>query len=248
MKFLRPLTIAALAAVTLSLGPRLHAYAYSPWTTMTGEKTIAVNPFFYSTAFNPFTPTFDLVAWYGFAPNIDIAVNFATVGISGAGVSYGGSWIMPRIDLGGNNILAMQAGISSVSPTAAFFLTPQYHFFWENDNFAFEANAYLKIPLPYTTLTVGAYIAPVLKIVNKFFYLFCEVDPAFSPENGALPMSFGLGIVPGVTFLLADATHQICIGVPLGNVVSVSGSTVTAGVTPGISVWYYTTFSLAPKK
>jgi hypothetical protein len=167
-------------------------YSFDCWTGMTGDGVIAINPFIYAPAFNPFTLSADIVGAYGFSANVDLFVNVATIGFLPS-LTYGGSWAMLRVDLGGSNILALQAGTASVSP--------QYHLFLESDVFAFEANVYVRFTyLDLAHPAFGAYLAPVLKLSPFAFY--CEVDPAYT-LNGAFTLGVGLGdvltaITPGV--------------------------------------------------
>jgi hypothetical protein len=190
------------------------SYSYDCWTGMTGDGVIAINPFVYLPAFDPVTLGTDLVAAYGFSPSVDLFVNFASLGFLPE-FTYGGSWAMLRLDLGGSNILALQAGTA--------FVSPQYHLFLENEIFAFEANVYAKFMYEdITHPTFGAYLAPVLKLSSFAFY--CEVDPAY-----ALDGVFSLFIMPGAYVNMGQA-GQLSVGVGLGDVLT--------ALTPGVYVSY----------
>jgi hypothetical protein len=224
-----------LLLATLAFHPgSIHGYAFNPWTTMTGEKKLAVNPFLY-TSFpkGSFGLASDFVFTYGFSDKFDIFLNAASL-IYAPGFAYAGSWIMPRVDLGKNNIIAVKVGYDGASAYAG----PEYHFFKENEKFAFEANAYGKFvfsdPFSYT---VGAFLAPVLKLAGGKFNIYCEVDPAYSGISGA--GAFSLGIVPGICLNLKEGTHQISIAYT-GLAFAKGGSIGTAG----IGLWYWHPFQL----
>ena len=133
-------------------------------------------------------------------------------------------------DFGGNNIIALQAGYSG----GAGLISPQYHFFYENDMLAFEANAYASfLTSSLGTPTLGAYIAPVYKVVKDFFNVYVEVDPAYT-VNGL----FALSVNPGVWFNFGSA-GQISVACTLAN--------VTGTVSPGVAMWYWITFDTKKK-
>lgn len=202
------------------------SYAYNPWTTMTGEGIIAVNPFVFAPTLSPFSLGADLVMGYGILGNLDVFVNFADVSILPE-FTYNFSWGMVRFDLGGNNIIALQASQYSIAP--------QYHFFWENDIFAAEANVYASFAYAdFSTPVIGAYLAPVLKIVKDTLGLYVEVDPCFTVGSG-----FALNFVPGIWLGLGGA-GQLSLAVNLGDVLT--------EVSPSIGLWYWLTFDTKPKK
>jgi hypothetical protein len=227
MKVFQKMSLVLAVAAFLSLGKGIgFSYAYNPWTTMTGDGVIAVNPFLYAPTLSPFTLGADVVMAYGFTSNIDLFVDFAGLTIL-SNFSYNYSWGMIRYDLGGNNIIALQASQLAV--------TPQYHFFFENDIFAAEANAYVSFPyISFGTPTIGAYLAPVYKLIKDTFYLYLEVDPSY-----AVGSSFALNIAPGFWFGLGSA-GQISLSCSLGNVLSGS-------ISPSIGLWYWITFSTKGK-
>ncbi len=213
----RTLALGILVSGMIAASVAGHSYAYNPWTTMMGAKTLGINPFVYASSFDPFTMGADLVVSYGFTDNIDLFVDLAGVNLTPE-FGYNTSWIMPRIDLGGNNIIAIQAGLTAVSP--------QYHFFWENDLFAAEANLYVSFAYDsFGTPLIGAYLAPVVKIVKDVLALYCEVNPSYQVEG-----SFALNIVPGIFLNMGDA-GQLSVGVPLGDVLT--------GLAPGVGLWYF---------
>jgi hypothetical protein len=220
--------------IALTAGNGLQAYSYNAWGTMTGARTLAVNPFFWGPLKGGAGLTVDAVLLYGVTPRVDLIADIAEVSIAPT-AGYALSYLMPRFDLGKNNILALQLTMANSSP-ASFSVTPQYHFFAENDRLALEFNAGLTIPVSDPAASsVYAVIAPVLKIVPGTLHLFLEVDPSYNAFDGS--GSSALNLVPGVWLGLAGGKHQFSFGVPLSD--ATSGS---AGV--GYALWYWTTFAL----
>lgn len=257
MKHRISLSVIACMAVLITAAPKAFSYAYNPWTGSTGAMKLAVNPFFYTPTFASFTPSVDLVTAYGITANIDVIANLSTLSIPSTGFAYGGLWVMPRIDLGYSHILALQLKYTPAGSAFIVDVIPQYHFFWENDVFAAEANVSITVPFASSEpvvpfVKIGASIAPVVKIIKDLFYVYCEIDPVVTGAISASQNSkFELGIVPGITILLGGATHQISIGVPLGNVLTVAATLpngVQGAVTPGISMWYWTAFDFGGGK
>ena len=222
----RFLVFAFVFAGALLQGQKVFSYAYNPWTTMTGQGIIAVNPFVFAPSLSPFSLGADLVMGYGILGHLDVFVNFADLSILPE-FSYNFSWGMVRFDLGGNNIIALQA--SQVA------ITPQYHFFWENDVIAAEANVYAAFSYAdFGSPVIGAYLAPVWKIVKDTLGLYVEADPAYTVGGG-----FTLNIVPGIWLGLGSAGH-FSFSVNLGHVLT--------GISPSAGLWYWIPFDTNPKK
>ncbi len=223
--------LALLLSLTMIHGA--HAYSYTAWGAMTGAKTLAINPFFYGPIKGGFGLNTDLVISYGFTSNFDVIADLASLSLYSTS-RYMGSYIMPRFDLGKNNILALQLNVVNTDPLS-YSVSPQYHFFYENDTLAFELNLGATVPFSTPdTSTLSGVVVPVYKIVKGAFHLFFEIDPSYTLGNSG---TFNLNLVPGVCILLAGGKHQICLGVPLSGVTSSS-----MGV--GFGTWYWTTFSL----
>jgi len=200
------------------------SYAYDPWTGMTGDKTLSVNPFFHG-GISPFSWNVDTVVAYGFASNIDVIADLATFGTTG----YGGSWIMPRYDFASGVIGALQLGYFGGSS----LISPQFHYFTETDYYAIEFNAYVNLNFAGKFgYTVGAYAAPVWKVVTNFLYVFVEIDPTYDSIN-----SFTLPVIPGICFNMGSA-GQLSLGLNLGNVLSFSTKNF------GFNAWYAIPFTI----
>ena len=94
----------------------VSAYTYSAYTAMTGAKTFAFNPFLYLEDFSIgrrraqiwLLPTGYWTTW------IFMRIWRVSYGLHGIPDTnpYYGSWIMPRFDFGGNNIAALQVGVT----------------------------------------------------------------------------------------------------------------------------------------
>jgi hypothetical protein len=233
--------IALLAATLPSSG---SAYSFSAWGTMTGAKTLAVNPFLYS-AVGPFDATLDLVAGYGITDKIDVFANIAGVYYDGYGkTSVYGSWIMPRYDLGGNNVVALMA-VADYGEGAdpSFRIWPQYHFFWENDTFAAEINAGVDIPVAAPVeSSVSVYLAPVWKIKDGTFHAYCELDPSYT--SAGAEKGFDLAVLPGLWFGFGEeALHQFSLAASISGWWN-DGDIAKGRPSYGVNLWYWTTFSL----
>lgn len=227
-KSLRVTMIALSMAGALFLGQKAFSYAYNPWTGMTGQGILGFTPFVYAPTLSPFSLGADLFVNYGILGNLDVFVDLAEVAIL-PNFSYLFSSAMVRYDIGGNNIVALQASQISIAP--------QYHFFWENDVIALEANAYVSFPYAsFGTPTIGAYLAPVWKMIKDAVYLYVEVDPSYTIQG-----SFNLNVVPGLWFGFGSA-GQVSLAVTLPNL------TGGVGISPSVNLWYYIAFDLNSKK
>ncbi|MEK6794805.1 MAG: hypothetical protein AABZ39_08520 [Spirochaetota bacterium] len=211
-----------------------YGCSFSAYNGMTGERTLAIVP----TVYVPMIPAFgalsDYIAAYGFTQNIDLFVNFATLAYAPV-FGYTGSWIMPRFDFGGNNIAALQVFLDySAAGGVRFRFAPQYHFFIENDAYAFELNGIVIVPLSTPANTsISAIIAPVWKMIKNAVHLFVEVNPCFTFGVN----TFSLAVIPGACLCFSENAHQICVGVPCNNVTS-------GTLSLGVNVWYTGTFKL----
>lgn len=224
---------AAIALLCLQSGAVLFPYSFSAYNGMTGEKTIGILPAVYI----PVSPNTgiasDYIFAYGFTSNFDVYVNCASL-VYAPTFGYSGSWIMPRFDLGGNNIIGLQAFFDNTASGVGIRLAPQYHLFIEGDLFVFEFNVYVTVPLSTPTNTsVALCIAPDFKVVKDLFHLFLEVDPSYTIGTGRVALT----VVPGMCFTFSGNAHQICVGVPIGDITS-------GAVTVGINLWYAWTIKL----
>ena len=217
----------------------VSAYTYSAYTTMTGAKTFALNPFLYLEDFSDrATSGADLVIAYGILDNLDIYANLAGFyGLNGIPDAnpYCNSWIMPRIDFGNNNIAALQLGITlDADSKVQFYVGPQYHFYWENDVFALEANAmfYSKNNPTTANLWAGATVGPVWKAIPDILFPYLEVNPGYDFGDDSTDGTFDLAVAPGICFAIPNTTHQLSISFPVSGL-------ATGEATAGIAAWYW---------
>jgi len=225
MKSLKMFGIISVVMISLFLVTVIgFSYAYNPWTGMTGDGTLAVNPFVYTTGLSPLGLNSTLVANYGITSSIDVFAGADFTVVRNFSFNYG--FIMPRMDLGGNNIVALQI--------ANTYVSPQYHYFFENDMMALEANAYVNIY--YGALgnpDIGGYITGVYKLINNLVYVYLELDPKYTIGTG-----FSLNVIPGLCLNMGNA-GQVCLGISLGGIYN--------GITPNINAWYWIPFNLKSK-
>ncbi|MBL8025198.1 MAG: hypothetical protein JNL74_02235 [Fibrobacteres bacterium] len=224
--------IFVIAVINLASG-----YSYMAWTSMTGEKTVAVNPFFYGSPLNSeFGLSTDLVAGYGFTPKLDLFANFASLSVVGDPGSYSGSWIMPRYDFGNSAIGALFIGMAkNVDDELSLYGGPQFHFFRENDNWALELNlSAMFYAEKNSDPLAGGTVAPVYKLVKQQLYLFAEFNPAYSFGDGG---GFDFNIAPGLWLGIPETAHQFSLSIPLSGIKDGS-------VSAGINLWYWYSFSL----
>ncbi|MDD5067107.1 MAG: hypothetical protein PHF84_08685 [bacterium] len=211
----------------------VYPYSYSAWGSMTGAKTFAVNPFFYG-GFDPeFSLTTELVVGYGFSEVFDIYADLATLDLT-PDSGYGGSWVMPRYDLGGNNILALQIGFYKEEGSTASYIVPQYHLYKDGEIFTWEINLGLNVPLDDagSSLLYGV-VAPVWKIVPNTLNLFLEIDPSYQMGDAD---DFILTLVPGLCLGFGnEGQHQFCLGFPVSDLTENEVSTTYAA-------WFWTSF------
>ncbi len=229
--FTGTITAGILCAVSAS------AYTYSAYTTMTGTKTFALNPFLYlEDVSDRASSGADLVIAFGLRDDLDIYANLA--GFYGLDAMpgenpYYGSWIMPRYDFGDNNIGALQFGITlDEDGETRFFVGPQYHFYRENDLFAFEANAmfYSKNNPVTANPWAGATVGPVWKAIPDLLFPYVEVNPEYDFGSDSTEGTFDLTIAPGVCIAFHDTKYQVSISVPISGL-------ATREATAGIAAW-----------
>jgi len=220
----------------------VSAYTYSAYTTMTGAKTFALNPFLYLEDFSDrATSGADLVIACGIRDRLDIYANLAGFyGLNSipAENPYYGSWIMPRFDFGGNNIAALQLGITlDEDNTARFYIGPQYHFFRENDACALEANAlfYSKNNPVTANAWAGATVGPVWKAIPDVLFPYVEINPEYDFGNDSTDGTFDLTVAPGVCVAILNTKHQLSISFPVSGL-------ATGEATAGVAAWFWFSF------
>lgn len=199
----------------------LFSYAFNPYTSMLEPKTLAINPYLYTSGLDPLGLNTDLLVQYAINAKWDLYVNFATLQLA-PDFDYDSSYIMGRYSLSESHIVGLQFGNEDFGP--------QYHFYKESDHFAFCFNTALF--LPYSDMgefTLQFIIAPVYKFSDNLA-IYLEGDPYYTEVDGNVYVD----ILPGIYF--AFGKHAFNFAVILNDVTN--GSDVNLGL------WYFTTFQL----
>ncbi|MCX7820974.1 MAG: hypothetical protein N2258_04785 [Brevinematales bacterium] len=196
----------------------LYSVSFGAWGAMTGKGKFFVNPILYST-FEP-VAGLDLVSGYGFTDNFDLFVNLSTISYADSSFAWGGSWLMPRYDLGslsilGYNILGVLVGYST-----EFYGGLQYHTSLNFvPNFFIEVNAFGTY-YASGSFSYGGIIAPVFKIVDMFAIYF-ETDLAMNGEE------LSYDFVPGIDLNFGSA-GELSLGYKI--------------ISQTIGAWYFVAF------
>jgi hypothetical protein len=188
---------------------------------MTGAQTFTVTPFVYFTPIGSAGEDMDIslnaVVGYGFTDRIDVFANLANLNLKSEPGAYGQSWVMPRYNLGKNNILALQVGVTqNANNDLNAFGGPHYHFFWENNHWGAEFNAMAIFTMDtLASNSLYACAAPVYKLMPNILYPYVEFDPTYTlGDNGG----FDFVIAPGLWFSIPDTPHQLSVSVPLSGI------------------------------
>ncbi|OHD54382.1 MAG: hypothetical protein A2014_11885 [Spirochaetes bacterium GWF1_49_6] len=232
MRVLRYVAFTAVMVLGLTIitMDKAHAYSYNAWVGLTGDKTIAINPFMYGNISpGSFGASFENVFEFGINKDTDFFISTGALNIAG-GV-FVPSWGMIRFGLGDpNQVIALKAttGFGDTNSGTGTF-GPQYHgVFNFGDTFTLEANLWWD--LSYKSLgdmTITAIVAPVVKFdKDASVAVFLEIDPVLTLAGGS--SSFALNVVPGLSFL----NGTITVGLTVNNI---TGSAITLGY--GAWVW-----------
>lgn len=189
--------IAALFLSVALFSSSAFSYAYSPFSLTTGKSTFAVNPFVFANASN--SGGAELFLAYGATDNIDLWFSYNTLN------EYS---VMARYSLGSPGIVAIKAN--------HLYISPQYHFIWENERIALQAN--IAAQLDYATIDEpGVYgiFAPVVKFFGGAVDVFCEVNPGYYTQDESFANlasrdeGFDLDVVPGIGFAVGDVLFSV---------------------------------------
>ena len=199
-----------------------HGYSYSALAYLTPEKSLAMNPFFYADL-QGFVGS-SLFAGYGMTEKSDI---WMTMSLFNDGSNFFSA--MSRYGLNGSNILAVAA-----SPV---WVSPQYHFIWENGRVALQSNVAVQISYDYMDKPAFfAVLSPVLKLF-KGIDVFVEANPGYYMQEGDFanlwyrPEGFGLDLVGGAGFSVGQCIFSVACPV----------YDVTNAPTPTVGFWFYYT-------
>jgi hypothetical protein len=200
------------------------SYSYTAYPFMTGENTLALNPFLYFDGTG--AVGHDIFLEYGILANLDIWSQISMV-CTKDGTSTDFS-AMLRYDLGKSNIIALRA--------SQWYVAPQYHLVIENDKMGFQANVAAQFAFEYyKEPAIYAILCPLVKIFNKKADIFLEVNPGYYMKDGDFAncavryKGFGLDITPG--FGLSLGKTLVSVGCPIYN--------VSTNATPTFGMWWW---------
>ena len=228
MKVLRNalvLTVLVLGTVMM-VSNKAEAYSYNAWVGLTGDKTIAINPFMYGNITpGPFSAAFENVIGIGIGSMMDFMISIGAT-----------PWGMLRFGLGDpNQIVAIKAtaGFGDTNSGTGTF-GPHYHgTFTLSESFLLEANIWADLSYKKIgNMTFTAVIAPVVKFdKDASVAAFLEIDPILAVVDGT--SAFSMNIVPGLAFM----NGTFSIGVSINNV---TGTNITLGY----GAWIWVPFTL----
>lgn len=214
-----------------------HAGGFTPWGTGTGDKTIALSPYFYvgpdgTTTLAPYvffgaTDYFDVMVGYGFGLDPQEA-NPALPGRIE---------IMPRAIINSQAIFALHALYQPGADNAV--LGVEFHGVAAAKHFAFTYNTGWWPSIGgddgFNAGQWFAILAPEF-LVNERFSVFTEFNPNVTIDGAV----FGATVVPGLTFYTDDALkHSFTVSA------TIPVAPQSAGPTFGLLYW--TSFDTAKK-
>jgi len=176
MRVLRNVACFAVVVLGTVMMPsnKAEAYSYNAWVGLTGDKTIAINPFIYgSIAPGPFSAAYENVIGVGIGSMADFMISVGAT-----------PWGMIRFGLGDpNQIVALKAtaGLGDTNSGTGTF-GPHYHgVFNLSESFVLEANIWADLSYKaISDMTITAVIAPVIKFdKDASVAAFIEIDPVY---------------------------------------------------------------------
>lgn len=214
----------------LLIASSAFSYAYTPFSMMVGENTFAINPFV--SVDNDGIYGQDLFFGYGITNKADIWLDINVVPES----QTTDASMMLRFDLTGKGaIIALR--------TNGTYISPQFHWIWENSHIALQANLASQINYNYPDKpAVYGIFSPALKLFGGLADIFCEINPGYYMQDDCFanlytrPEGFGLDIVSGVGFAIGSTLFSLAC--PIYNVTN--GPKVTFGA------WWF--FAITPKE
>ena len=226
-----------------------YSIGYSPWTGMTGEKTVAINPYI-GVSVNTDTNdpgnlgflentqlSFDnfIVNW-GLSDSWDILTLFAG--------KLEESWIMGRYSIVDDYlIVGLRVGYGN---TAVEFHSLTYEL---GNVFNIEVNTsfqytYLSGGESVNELAYSAFVVPSLTF--GFFSIYLEINPFIVDIINYDSANFSLDLVPGIHFALPDGSEVSIglLGLTLNNDNQFSISEEAFREVNGIGIWYWKAFDI----
>lgn len=219
---------AALAVFLIAFSA--FSYAYTPFSLMAGKNTFAINPFVYVD--NDGVYGQDLFLGYGITDRADIWLDINIIPEFQATDAS----MMLRFDLTGKGtIVALRAN--------GTYISPQFHWIWENSRIALQANIVSQINYDYPDKpAIYGILSPALKLFGGLADIFCEINPGYYMQDNDFanlytrPEGFGLDIVPGVGFAVGSTLFSLAC--PIYDVANEPKATFGA--------WWF--FAITPKE
>lgn len=199
----------------LLLAPSIaHAGGFTPWGTITGDKTMAISPYFFvgsdgSVTNAPYlffgaSDYFDIMVGYGFTLTPSDPTNGGDPSVSSGAIE-----IMPRAAINDYAVFALHALYTPGDDSAVAGV--EFHGVAAGEFVAFTYNAGW---WPVVGGTAGFNAGSVFGIfvpefiINERFSVFTEFNPAVDLSTGT--PEFGANVVPGLTFYVdKDLNHSI---------------------------------------
>lgn len=214
-----------IAMVSLSF-----CYTYTAWTTMTGNRTLAIAPTIWGGGISDFgSSTLDINTAFGIGERFDAIVNLSKISPLND-FSWGGVEVMPRFALNESNVLALKIGTDFDN----WSFSPQYHLNKEFSKVVLELNAALDLSASdFSEGTVWASFGIVYKSIPDQFYPFLEFNPAKSYGTAATAITFSID--PGFWFGIKETPHNWAISFPISGIKE-------KDISVGLNAWYWWSF------
>lgn len=201
----------------------IFSYSYTCFPISTGEETFVLNPYFYTDGKGSVGN--ELFLAYGITDKLDIWSDISLFYSDGITISDFSTMI--RFDIWKSNIIAVR-----ISP---WYVSPQYHFSWENKVCGFQANIAAQFAYDYyKNPAIYGIFCPHIKFFEGLFDLFVEISPGYYMEDqdfanlAIRKEGFGMDIAPGIGFGIKETLFSIAC--PIYN--------VTTDATPTFGMWW----------
>lgn len=214
--------VKSLLLICLSVST-IFSYSYTAIGSMAGDKTFVLNPYLYFDGSGAVGEDIYLV--YGMTANTDIWSHISMVKTAtGTTVDFSA---MVRYDLGKNNIVVLRG--------SQWYVSPQYHFLWENNRFGFQANAAVQVAYDYyKEPAIYAVLSPIVKLF-KGIDVFIEFNPGYYMHDGDYANSsvrekgFEFDLTGGIGFPIGRTSFSLSC--PIYN--------VRTNPTPTFGMWWW---------
>lgn len=188
------------------------SYSYSAFSLMTGENTLAINPFI--SVDNEGNFSHDIYTTYGITNKFDIWSHLSfTPKLNKFNASC-----MLRYDFTGKNTIA------AILANGKHF-SPQLHWIWENEKVILQSNIIVQFNYDYIKKpAIYAIFSPAIKIRYGLIDIFCEINPGYYMLNQSYvnhtirSEGFNFDIVPGFGFVVKNCIFSLSC--PVYNIIN----------------------------